>query len=418
MAQGADYHQYLERGEKRLVRLLQEMVRVPTTNPPGHHYREMVELLKGCCERLGMKAQVHRVPDELVQKVTGSAAWPRYNLVARWEAGKAQTAHFNAHYDVVPTAGQWKFGSPFEPGLSGDWLYGRGSGDMKGSIAALLMAIEALQESGSEPACNVECSFTADEETGGELGAGYVVRQGLVNAHFAVVCEGASGAQVGCGHNGVLWLEVELLGKSAHASRPQEGVNAFEAMAGVVGQLQDCKKKLAEVRRQYRDFDGQTRQPTLNIGGVFAGGEGDKVNTVPARAAFSLDRRVLPTERISQVEGELRRAVERAASRQRRVQCRIRAPLRIAPCVVQAGHSLPRSFARAVQAVRRRSASFRVTTGFTDLHYFVEEGGLPGIGYGAKGEHAHGVDERVRVRDLVLTARTYAEFMRRGIAEA
>jgi acetylornithine deacetylase/succinyl-diaminopimelate desuccinylase-like protein len=67
-----------------------------------------------------------------------------------------------------------------------------------------------------------------------------------------------------------------------------------------------------------------------------------------------------------------------------------------------------------VQAVRRRAAGFKVTSGFTDLHYFVVEGGLPGIGYGVKGEHAHGVDERVRVRDLVLTARTYAEFMQRG----
>ena len=65
--------------------------------------------------------------------------------------------------------------------------------------------------------------------------------------------------------------------------------------------------------------------------------------------------------------------------------------------------------------MRRRPASFRATTGFTDLHYFVEEGGLPGIGYGPKGEQGHGIDERVKVRDLVQTARIYAEFMSRGI---
>ena len=58
---------------------------------------------------------------------------------------------------------------------------------------------------------------------------------------------------------------------------------------------------------------------------------------------------------------------------------------------------------------------FRITTGFTDLHYFVVDGGLPGIGYGVKGENAHGNDERVRIRDVALTARTYAEFMLRGI---
>ena len=88
--------------------------------------------------------------------------------------------------------------------------------------------------------------------------------------------------------------------------------------------------------------------------------------------------------------------------------------MQIEPCVVDVEDGLPEAFARAVQVVRRRAAGFKVTSGFTDLHYFVVEGGLPGIGYGVKGEHAHGVDERVRVRDLVLTARTYAEFMQRG----
>ena len=116
-----------------------------------------------------------------------------------------------------------------------------------------------------------------------------------------------------------------------------------------------------------------------------------------------------------QVERELRRELEVLAAQQRPAACHFRAPLRIAPCVVDTGDPLCQSFASAVRNVRRRSAGFRVTAGFTDLHYFVEEAGLPGIGYGVKGENAHGVDERVRVRDIVLTARTYLEFMLRGV---
>ena len=81
-------------------------------------------------------------------------------------------------------------------------------------------------------------------------------------------------------------------------------------------------------------------------------------------------------------------------------------------------HPLPQAFAQAVRLTRRRSTEFRSTTGFTDLHFFIEEAGLPGIGYGVKGEQAHGVNERVGVRDLAQTARTYAEFMRLGIPEA
>ena len=407
----AKVHQYIEKHQGQLIGSAQALVRVNTVNPPGNNYQAMADALLRCCLDLGMQAQVHRVPDQEVRRALGSDEFPRYNLIARWDAGRPQTVHFNAHYDVVPCAGQWKFGDPFEPGLAGGALYGRGAGDMKGSIAALLMAVEALKKTDAEPAFNIECSFTADEETGGQLGAGWIVNKGLVNADFAVVCEGAAGTQVGCGHNGVLWLEVELTGKAAHASSPEQGINAFEAMASVVQKLQAYKRKLNAPQRCYVDFDGRLRNPTLNIGGVFAGGEGDKINTVPAYARFSLDRRLVPGEQITAVERELRRAVERAAE----PPCRLIAPLQIEPCVVDAEHALPQAFAQAVQAVRRRAAGYRLSSGFTDLHYFAIDGGLPGIGYGVKGERIHGIDERVRVRDLVLTARTYAEFMLRGL---
>lgn len=407
-------HRYIEDRESQLVRNLQDMVRIGTVNPPGLDYRAMVEHLSVRCQGLGMRSKVHRVPDGEVRRIIGSSEYPRYNLIARWDVGRERTVHFNAHYDVVPCSGQWKFGDPFEPGIANGVVYGRGSGDMKGSIAALLMAVEALQASGVEPAFNIECSFTADEETGGELGAGWVVGQGLLNADFAVVCEGAAGTQVGCGHNGVLWLEVELTGKAAHACRPEQGVNAFEALADVVNKLQDYKRKLQEARRSFVDFDGQPRNPTINIGGTFSGGQGDKVNTVAECARFSIDRRLVPGEKLAAVERELRRAVSQAADQQALLSYRVESRLQIEPCVVDVEDGLPEAFARAVQAVRRRAAGFKVTSGFTDLHYFVVEGGLPGIGYGVKGEHAHGVDERVRVRDLVLTARTYAEFMQRG----
>ncbi len=407
----AGVHQYIEKHQEALLGCAQALVRVDTVNPPGRNYRAMTDALLAHCQGLDLEAKVHGVPDQEVRRVLGSDEFPRYNLIARWDAGRPQTVHFNAHYDVVPGAGPWKFGDPFEPGLSGDALYGRGSGDMKGAIAALLMAVEALRETGAEPAFNIECSFTADEETGGQLGAGWIVKEGLVNADFAVVCEGAAGTQVGCGHNGVLWLDVELTGKAAHAASPEQGVNAFEAMASVVQKLQTYKRKLNATQRCYVDFDGRSRHPTLNIGGTFSGGEGDKINTVPARARFSLDRRLVPGEQLAAVERALRRAIEQAAE----PPCRVVAPLQIEPCVVEAGHALPQAFAQAVQAVRRRTASYRLSSGFTDLHYFAVDGGLPGIGYGVKGERIHGVDERVRVRDLVLTARTYAEFMLRGL---
>ena len=408
-------YDYIGKNQKRLVGALQEMVRVNTVNPPGRDYRRMVDLLADACRARGMAVEVVQVPAAEVEAAGVDPAYPRFNLIARLNCGAAKTVHFNAHYDVVPVAGAWKGDDPFSGAVHGNWLYGRGASDMKGSIASLLMALESVQRCGRQPAVNLEFSFTADEETGGALGAGFVVRNGLVKADCAVVCEGAGGTKLGCGHNGVLWLEVEVEGKAAHASNPGAGENAFEGAAAMVHHLQPLKKALSRAGRRYRDFNGQERNPTVNIGGVVEGGAGDKINTVPARLAFSIDRRVVPNESLAEAETELRRALERAARDAGGVRYRVRRLMGIDPCLTEPDSDLARSFAATVRSVRRRGVEYRATAGFTDLHFFVEEGGLPGIGYGVAGENAHGVDERVGVRDLVQTARVYADFMQRGI---
>ena len=262
--------EHVDRSSSRIVSRLRRLVAIPTVNPPGERYGEMVASLEESCAGLGMETRVHQVPAKVAEAAGVAPDYPRYNLIARWHVGAPRTVHFNAHYDVVPAAGKWKF-PPFQPQAENGWMYGRGSGDMKGSIVALLTAIDCLRRSGSQPAFNIECSFTADEETGGELGVGYIVRQGLVDAESAVVCEGAAGTRVGLGHNGVLWLYVHLRGKPAHASSPDQGRNAFEAMLAVARHLQRYKKDLTTADRRYRDFNGKDRHPTLNIGGVFGG---------------------------------------------------------------------------------------------------------------------------------------------------
>lgn len=407
-------HRWLQQHQSAIGRLLGEMVQIPTVNPPGQCYREMVDWLASRCQSLGMHVAIHRVPDDVVRQAGVDVDHPRYNLVARQADESSCTVHFNGHYDVVPAGPGWRSGDPFWSPPGADWLYGRGAGDMKGSIAALLAAIEALRCARRRPAFNVECSFTADEETGGELGAGYLVDQGLLRADWAVVCEGSSGTEVGCGHNGVLWLEVRVEGRSAHASSPERGANAFEGMAELVSGLQDYRRSLSEPSRRYRDFGGQVRNPTMSVGGAFGGG-GQKVNTVPGEAWFTIDRRLVPGERLPQVEREARQAVAAAAGRGTDLRYHVRRVMRLAPCVVAPDHELPRAFARSVRAVRRRPVGYRVSSGFSDLHHFVEAGKMAAIGYGVEGQRAHGADERVRLRDVVQVARVYADFMLRGM---
>ena len=103
----AQLREYLRSNQPRLIDLLKSLVGIPTVNPPGQFYGQVVEVLQKRCRQLGMKVEVYRVPDPLVREVAGTGPeFPRYNMIARWDVGAPRTVHFNAHYDVVPAAGK------------------------------------------------------------------------------------------------------------------------------------------------------------------------------------------------------------------------------------------------------------------------------------------------------------------------
>jgi succinyl-diaminopimelate desuccinylase len=401
---------YLVRHQADLVRFLQDLVRLRTVNPPGENYGEITTLLADALRGIGLQARRIPVP-RAVQKKTQPELldYPRYNVVAFWDAGAKQTVHFNAHFDVVPVSGKWQHGSPFNPAVAGGWMYGRGTSDMKGAIASIVFALKALKATGTKPNFNVEVSFTADEETDSILGTGWVTGREKLKADYAIVGEGGEGDLVCCGHNGVVWLNVHVHGRAAHGSTPQHGINALEKMSALVLALGEYKQVLA--RKKFRTPDGQVRTPTLNLGGVFAAGEGGKVNTVPAAASFSIDRRVLPVETVAGAERDLRAFLKGAAAKI--PQCRITIEK------ISHNHSCYRDpatpFAAALRAsvarVRRRPARFTASTGFNDMHFFANELRLPTLGYGPGGEAYHAIDERAKIRDLVEAATIYTDFL-------
>ena len=360
----------------------------------------------------GLKARRHPIPAALLKRALPPElhAFPRYNVLGfRAAKGARKTIHFNAHYDVVPVSGTWRHGSPFTGRIEDGWIHGRGTADMKGSIASLLFALRALRVTGTEPLMNVEVSFTADEETDSALGAGWVVEHAPIRPDYAVVMEGGEGSTVCCGHNGVVWLNVTVHGRAAHGSRPERGVNALEKMSALVLALEEHKRALA--RRTFKAPDGQVLVPTLNVGGVFASGPGGKINTVPAEASFSIDRRVTAVESVESAERELRAFLAKAAAAI--PQCRITVA-KVSdnhPCYHAPNHPFFGAMAGAVRQVRRRPSKFGVSTGFNDMHFFAHHLKIPTLGYGPGGERIHAVDERARVRDLVDSAKIYARLL-------
>lgn len=401
---------YLARHQDDLVRFLQQLVRLRTVNPPGENYGAITLMLAGALRELGLKVRRVPVPRSTQRRTQPELLdFPRYNVIGFWDAGAAKTLHFNAHFDVVPVSGRWRHGSPFSGAVEGGWMYGRGTSDMKGAIASIVFALKALRATGTRPNFNAEVSFTADEETDSTLGTGWVTRHGRLRADYAVVGEGGEGDAVCCGHNGVVWLNVRVHGRAAHGSIPHRGINALEKMSALVLALGEYKQLLA--RKQFRTPDGRVMTPTLNVGGVFAAGEGGKVNTVPAAASFTIDRRVLPVETVAVAEKDLRAFLKAAAVKI--PQCRITIEK------ISDNHSCFRDpatpFAAALRAsvarVRRRPAKFCVATGFNDMHFFANELRLPTLGYGPGGRNYHAIDERAKIKDLVEAATIYTDLL-------
>ncbi len=415
----ADAEAWLAEHEGELCAFLGEIVRIPTVNPPGEHYTDLVERLEAKLREIGLSTEILTVPHDRAVGVLppGSADLPRHNLVGRWEVGGEKTVQLNSHYDVVPAAGRWKHG-PFSGERDGEWIFGRGTADMKGSLVASLFAVEALRRTGTVPRVNVELAFVADEEIGGELGTGYLVTHQGKTPDFAIVCEGGAAGKIGIGHNGIVQLEVTVLGKGGHSAYPSRTVNAFEQMIALVSRLEpELKQTIADPRRRFATPSGEDLEPVVNLGGVFGPGKAAKVNIIPGEAFFTIDRRLTPVERVPSVEQELRQMVQSAASKSR-VGIRVRTIQATAPCALSPRASLPQAFRRAVEGVRGGRARFTVNRGATDMHYYARKRGIDTVGYGVDGKNIHAVEERIPVKDLVTTARVYARFLRDFTPEA
>lgn len=404
--------EYLDAHAEDLVDLLGRLVKVETVNPPGQDYDRMTRLLARELGVAGLRASRLAVPRAAQRAALpeDQRAYPRFNVLGfLLGAAAKRTVHFNAHYDVVPVSGKWRHGHAFSGAEEDGWVYGRGTGDMKGSIASLLFALRALRATRTRPRMNIEVSFTADEETDSKLGAEWLVKNAPIKPDFAIVMEGGEGSSVCCGHNGVVWLEVIVRGRAAHGSRPEVGVNALEKMSALVLALEQHKRALA--RRKFTAPDGKVMNPTLNVGGVFGQGAGGKINTVPAEARFSIDRRVLPSENVRAAERELRDFLRSAAAQIPQCDIEMVKVSENHPCFTEPEHPFFSAMAQAVGRVRRRPAVFSVSTGFNDMHFFAHHLKIPTLGYGPGGQNYHGVDERARVSDLVNTSKIYVELL-------
>jgi succinyl-diaminopimelate desuccinylase len=393
-----------------LVALTQELVRVPTLNPPGAHYRDICELI---ARRLGSRGfgtefvRAEGTPGD-------SDRYPRWNLVARREGARpGPCVHFNGHTDVVE-AGQGWTTDPFGGALIDGKVYGRGSCDMKGGIAAAIIAVEAFLGVAPHFAGAIEISATADEETGGYGGVAHLARLGrFAHVDHVIIPEPLNKERICLGHRGVWWAELETFGRIAHGSMPFLGDCAVRHMGAVLAEMEATLfPALAAKRTAMPVVPEGARASTLNVNSLHGGQAEPPADftgwpspVVPDRCRMVIDRRFLVEEDLAEVKAEFRDAVERARGR-RDFRYRISDMHEVLPVMIERDAPVAAALARAIGTVLGREPDYVVSPGTYDQKHIDRIGRLQNCVACGPGilDLAHQPDEYVGVDDMVDAA--------------
>ncbi len=397
-----------------LVALTQDLVRIPTLNPPGRNYRALCDML---ADRLAPRFEVelvraHGAPGD-------SEAYPRWNLIARRQGARdGDCVHFNSHHDVVEVGHGWTR-DPFGAEVEGDRLYGRGACDMKGGLAASVIAAEAFLAVCPDFAGSIEISATADEESGGFGGVAYLARQGrFAHVQHVLIPEPLHKDRICLGHRGVWWAEVETQGRIAHGSMPFLGDSAIRHMGALLAEIEERLYPLLARRTTAMPVTPEgARQSTLNINSIH-GGEpepepgytGLPAPCVADRCRIVIDRRFLIEEDLDEVKAELRALAERLAEARPGFAFEIRDLFEVRPTLTDREAPVVRSTAAAIERVLARQAEYVVSPGTYDQKHIDRIGKLKNcIAYGPGLLHlAHQPDEWVGIADMVDSAKVMA----------
>ncbi|MBG6210617.1 succinyl-diaminopimelate desuccinylase [Labrenzia sp. EL_126] len=397
-----------------LVVLTQELLRIPTLNPPGENYREICDYLARRLKKSGFEIELVRAfgtPGD-------SDKYPRWNVIARRDGKRSgECVHFNSHIDVVDVGHGWSK-DPFGGELEDGKIYGRGACDMKGGLAASIIAVEAFLAIHPDFSGAIEVSGTADEESGGYGGVAYLAEKGFFDperVQHVIIPEPLNKDRICLGHRGVWWAEVETYGEIAHGSMPFLGDCAVRHMGAVLDEMENSLfPALAEKRTEMPVVPEGARQSTLNINSIHGGqAEGDDDFTglpspcVPDSCRMIVDRRFLLEENIDEVQAEFLQVLKDVENKRASFRYDVRELHRVLPTMTDKEAPVVRTVARAIEETLGKEAEYVVSPGTYDQKHIDRIGKLKNcIAYGPGIlDLAHKPDEYVGVEDMLDSAK-------------
>jgi len=380
----------------KYVEVLKELIAIDTTVPPGLNYDKAIAYLEPLFKKSGFDTKRLLIPVEHAEGREG-----RVNLVChRREKGKPRLI-FYAHIDVVPAEG-W---DAFKPRVENGRLYGRGAADTKGSIVALLLAMESLK--GKRLDFDVSVMLTTDEEYSQASQLQYLRQylEPVSGAYFLNLDSNFGFASIA--NLGLLQLDIKVTGKSVHSGLSHLGENAIEKASLLIRALLDLKHKVEQRKsnvRTHPDTKLRHMEGRLNINMIKGG---IKTNIVPDECLISIDRRLIPEENLEDARKEL---LDTLAS-VRGVTWQVERVSSI-PTVPPANHPVIDQLARTIADTIGEGNKFG-EMGSGDLSHIVATWGCKAFGLGVIRPECniHGKEEFVYLQDIEDVAKILARFL-------
>ena len=400
-----------------LILLTQDLIRIPTLNPPGENYRDI-------CEFLDRRLTKHGFSTEMVRAYGtpgDSDKYPRWTLVARREgAGSGACVHFNSHIDVVEVGSGWTH-DPFGGALVDGKIYGRGACDMKGGLAASIVAVEVFIDTNPDFQGAIEISATGDEESGGYGGVAYLAEKGYFDpkkVQHVIIPEPLNKDRVCLGHRGGWWAEIETFGEIAHGSMPFLGDCAVRHMGAVIDKFEAKLYPAMSARRTDMPVvpDG-ARSSTMNINSIH-GGQAEQADDftglpahcVPDSCRIVIDRRFLVEETLDDVRNEVKRLLDELKAERPKFEYDMRELNSVLPSMTDREAPIAVCVAKQIELVMGKPAEFVASPGTYDQKHIDRIGTLKNcVAYGPGIlELAHKPDEYVGVEDMMDSVQVMA----------
>ena len=400
---------------EELVNLTVELIRFPTVNPPGDAYTPCAEFIAKLLAKRGFETRLIRgegAPGD-------SDKYPRTNIVARREGrGPGPTVHFNSHIDVVEAGEGWSL-DPFAGVVREGRVYGRGACDMKGGMAASIIAADAFMAVYPDFPGAIEISGTVDEESGGFGGVAHLAKMGLFSkprVDHVIIPEPLNKDRICLGHRGVWWAEIETKGRIAHGSMPFLGDSAIRHMGAVLHAFEEELFPALDRKETAMPVVPEgARRSTMNINSVHGGQTEDFFPGLPSpnvadACRIVIDRRFLIEEDISEVKGEVLAILDRLKRDRPRFDYAMRDLMEVLPLMTEQDAPVPRAVAEGIRSVFGKEPEYVISPGTYDQKHIARLGHLHDcVAYGPGIlDLAHQPDEWVGIEDMVESAKVMA----------